>query len=104
MTPPNKKDDILLQVIKALESGNLRPTFHAQVRMKERNILFTDMEEAIYNASREDHKDEFDSKTEEWKYALRGLNNDGAKDIRVVVVFKDPATLVLTVIDLNKRG
>lgn len=104
MNEPNKREDILLAVIEALENGNLRPTTHVLERMEERKILFSDMAEAIYNASREESKDEFNANTGDWKYAIRGLNDDGVKDIRLIVVFKNPKTLILTVIDLNQRG
>lgn len=102
MSSPNKKEDILLAVINSVESGNLRLTFHVLQRMKERRILLSDVYDVIFNARREENKDEFNPFTGDWKYAIRGLNSDGDKDIRLILVFKDPATLILTVIDLNQ--
>ena len=96
-----KLEDVIVRAVRALESGTLKPTFHALQRMKERNILLSDLHEAIYNATREEHKDELNSQTGDWKYAIRGMNDDGNKDIRIVLVFKNPSTLILTVIDLN---
>ena len=61
----------------------------------------SDLYEAICNASREEHKDELNTQTGDWKYAIRGTNIDGDKDIRIIIVFKNPTTLILTVIDLN---
>lgn len=101
MRTPKKKEGILLAVIHALESDNLKLTFHVLQRMQERKILLSDLHEAIYSAIREEHKDEFNHQTGDWKYAIRGKNDEGDKDIRVIIVFKEPSTLILTVIDLN---
>ena len=96
-----KKEDVLVSAIRAMESGNLRMTFHATERMKERNILLSDLEEAIFNGRREEYKDEFNSRTGNWKYAIRGCNDDEDKELRIIVAFKDPLTMVITVIDLE---
>lgn len=101
MSIPTKKEGILQAVIHSLESDNLKLTFHVLQRMHERKILLSDLHEAIYSGIREEYKDEFNHQTGDWKYAIRGKNNDGDKDIRIIVVMKDPATLILTVIDLN---
>ena len=98
---PIKKNNILIKVIDALENEHLKPTMHALERMQERGILLSDVHEAIYCAKREEHKDEFNTRTGDWKYAIRGLNAEGSKDIRLIVVFVDPTTLILTVIDLE---
>ena len=97
-----KRDNVLLAVICSVETGNLKPTFHVLKRMQERKILLSDIHEAIFSARREEHKDEYDDVSGDWKYAIRGMNDDGNKDIRLIVVFKDPTTIVLTVINLNQ--
>ena len=102
MSYPIKRADVLLILLHAVETGNVKLTFHVLQRMQERRILLSDVFEAIYNARREESKDIFNIKTGDWKYAVRGYNEDGDKDIRIIFVFKDPATLILTVIDLNK--
>ena len=69
---------------------------------KERDIQFSDIEEAVYNAIREDSKDELTDDGTDWKYVIRGNNDNGDKDIRLVVVYlKDPKMLLITVIDKN---
>ncbi len=64
MGDPIKREDVLLAVIHALESENLKPTFHVLQRMQERKILLSDLHEAIYSAYREEHKDEFNATLE----------------------------------------
>lgn len=70
MSKPQKKEDVLLGLTSAVEGENLRPTFHALERMKERNIFLSDVYEAIYRTSREEYKDEFNAQTGDWKYAI----------------------------------
>lgn len=101
MDTVKKKEDVLLSAIRAIESGNLRMTFHAIERMKERNILLNEIEEAIFNGKREEHKDEFNPERGSWKYAIRGNTDDEDKELRIVIAFKDPLTMVITVIDLD---
>lgn len=71
--------------------------------MAKRDIQMSDIEEAIYNAQREVNKDELTKEKTDWKYAIRGMNNNGDKDLRIVVIFKDPRTIIVTAIDKNKR-
>lgn len=103
MSQPIKKESVLLDVIKATEVGQLIPSEHAQKQMKARDIDFSDIEEAVYKAQREDHKDQLTDDKQEWKYAIRGLNDKGDKDIRIVVVYlESPKMLIITAIDKNK--
>lgn len=102
MLIPMKREDVLLTVIKAMNEDHLKFSFHALVRMKERNILLSDVTESILNSIREEYKDDFNFQTGDWKYAIRGLNKDGSKDIRLAVTFKDPKTIIITVIDVSK--
>lgn len=103
MTQPIKKESVLLDVIKAVEDGQLIPSKHALEQMKARDIDFSDIEEVVYRAQREDHKDQLTDDKQEWKYAIRGLNDQGDKDIRIVVVYlESPKMLIITAIDKNK--
>ena len=98
---PIKRPSVIQELIGASENGRLRFSTHAQLRMKERNILISDLEEAIFNSKREDAKDSLNTTGTDWKYALRGFNDDNTKDLRIIVTFVDPNIVVITVIDLN---
>ena len=100
---PTKRDNVIADVIYSLERGHLVPTFHAQEQMKKRNILLSDIEEALYQAQREEAKDKPTDDGKAWKYALRGLNEAGDKDLRIIVVFANPKVLIITAIDKNKK-
>lgn len=98
-----KRANVIQDVIKASEAGTLVPTFHAEKQMETRDVQMSDIEEMLYRAQREDFKDSPTKDGKDWKYALRGLNDNGDKDIRIVVIFKDPDTVIVTVIDKNKK-
>jgi len=98
-----KRLDVIQAVIKALESGHLIPSFHAQEQMEKRDVQMSDIEEMIYRAQREETKDTLTKDKKDWKYALRGLNDSCEKDIRIIVVFNSPDTVIVTVIDKNKK-
>ncbi len=99
----DKRVNVIQDVIKALESGNLVPSNHAQEQMERRNVQMSDVEEMIYRAQREEAKDSLTKDKKDWKYSLRGLNDSGEKDIRIIVVFNAPDTVIVTVIDKNKK-
>lgn len=98
-----KRPNVIQDVIKAFESGNLVPSNHAQDQMVARDVQMSDVEEMIYRAQREEAKDSPTKDKKDWKYALRGLNDSGEKDIRIIVVFNDPDAVIVTVIDKNKK-
>ncbi|MEN0060401.1 MAG: DUF4258 domain-containing protein [Bdellovibrio sp.] len=98
-----KRANVIQDVIKASESGNLVPSFHAEQQMEKRDVQISDIEEMLYRAQREDDKDSPTKDGKGWKYALRGLNDNGDKDIRIIVAFNDPDTVIITVIDKNKK-
>ena len=98
-----KRPNVNLEVIKALETGYLIPSFHAQEQMKNRDILMSDLEEALYMASREESKDSPTTDGKAWKYSLRGLIDSGEKDLRIIVVFDDPKVVIVTAIDKNRK-
>lgn len=100
---PIKSESVIQDMIAAIESGLLIISDHAATRMKERNIDFSDVEEAAYRAIREDMKDSQTKDGLAWKYALRGFNDDGDKDIRLVVLYLEkPKMLLVTAIDKNE--
>ncbi|WP_374079875.1 DUF4258 domain-containing protein [Bdellovibrio bacteriovorus] len=98
-----KRSNVIQEVIEALESGQLIPSSHAQEQMQKRDIQMSDIEEMIYRARREEAKDSLTNDKKDWKYALRGLNDKGDKDLRIIVVFADPKTIIVTAIDKNKK-
>lgn len=98
-----KRPNVVQDVIEALESGNLIPSFHALEQMEKRDIQFSDIEEAIYKAHREESKDSLSKNGRNWKYSLRGKNKNDDKDLRIIVVFDDPDAIIVTAIDKNKK-
>jgi nitroreductase len=103
MSEPIKKSTVLQDLITAMEAGQLIPSKHALEQMKARDLDLSDIEEAAYRAYREAHKDQLTDDKQEWKYAIRGLNDLGDKDIRIVLVYlESPKMLIITAIDKNK--
>ncbi len=102
-----KKENVLQTVLEALEAGNLIFSFHAMEQMGAREVIYSDVQEALYNGQREEQKDDYrqnaKNKKWSWRYAIRGLNESKEKDLRVVVAIEDPKTIVVTVIDLNRK-
>ncbi|MFM6927223.1 MAG: DUF4258 domain-containing protein [Bdellovibrio sp.] len=98
-----KRPNVIQDVIAALESGQLIPSTHAQQQMEKRDIQMSDIEEAIYSAYREESKDSLTDDGKSWKYSLRGKNENGDKDIRIIIAFADPKTIIVTAIDKNKK-
>ncbi len=91
---PIKSESVIQDLILALELGTLMISNHAGLRMKERNIDFSDVEEAIFEARREEFKDELTLDGKAWKYAISG------RGIRLVVLYLEkPKMLLVTIID-----
>lgn len=102
MGEPKKSETVIQDCIKAHTLGVLILSTHAQEQMKVRDIDLSDIEEALYQAQREDNKDQL-TDDKEWKYAVRGKNDNGDKDIRIIVKYlPSPKMLVITAIDKNK--
>ncbi len=100
---PIKSESVVSDAIEAVELGQFIISDHAALRMKERNIDFSDVEEAVYRAKRDMAKDSLTSDGLAWKYALRGFNDNGIKDIRLIVLYlQKPKMLLVTVIDKNE--
>ena len=103
MSDPIKEEGVLQDVLNAVEKGFLIPSAHALEQMKDRDIDFSDIEEMVYRASREEFKDQKANDGRSWKYAIRGTNDNGDKDIRLVVKYiEKPKMLIITAIDKNK--
>ncbi|HXH76858.1 MAG TPA: DUF4258 domain-containing protein [Bacteriovoracaceae bacterium] len=67
MSEPIKKETVLQDLITATEAGQLIPSKHALEQMKARDIDLSDIEEAVYRAKREDHKDQVTDDKQNWK-------------------------------------
>jgi hypothetical protein len=103
MSEPIKKETVLQDLITAVETGQLIPSKHALEQMNARDIDLSDIEEAVYRAKREDHKDQLTNDGQDWKYAIRGLNDLGDKDLRIILAYlESPKMLIITAIDKNK--
>lgn len=98
-----KLPNVIQVVIAALERGNFFLSIHAQEQMVIRDVQMSDVEEMIYRAYREESKDSLTKDKKSWKYSLRGVNDDGDKDIRIIIVLNDGDAVVVTVIDKNKK-
>lgn len=97
-----KRPNVLAAVIAAHEKGQLIPSTHASEQMANRDVQMSDIEEMIYRAQREETKDSLSNDGKNWKYALRGPNDNGDKDIRIIVIFNNPDIVIVTVIDKNR--
>lgn len=101
---PIKKETVLIDVVNAVNEGKLIPSKHALEQMAERSIDLSDIEEAVFRARREEFKDQETEDGQDWKYAIRGNNEAGDKDIRIIVVYiPDSKMLIVTAIDKNIR-
>jgi hypothetical protein len=107
MMSVGKEENVIQNVLQALECGQLLLSFHAMEQMNAREVKFSDISEAIYRCSREEHKDVYHQNPSNmkwsWRYALRGRNDSGEKDLRVIVTLENPKTVIITVIDLERR-
>lgn len=91
--PITKRPNVIQDVIAAFEKGYLIPSLHAEKQMQARDVQMSDIEEMIYRAQREDHKDSLRNDGKDWKYCIRGLNNSEDKDIRIIVFLMIPTLL-----------
>ena len=98
---PTQRPNIIEDLTRALVTGRLIPTTHAQQRMVERNITMSDIEEAIAQCQREPIKDKLTIDGTDWIYHVRGKTNDLTKDLRIAFFFDDPRAIIVTVIDLE---
>lgn len=98
-----KRSNVLGDVRQAAMLGKLIPSPHAQQQMVKRDIQMSDIEEAISRAKLEKNKDSLTDDKKEWKYALRGKNDEGDKDLRIIIIFDNPNAIIVTAIDKNKK-
>lgn len=70
MMMEDKVDNVIHEVLEAIDQGQLLLSFHAMEQMELREVKFSDA---------------------------------GDKDLRIIIVFSNPKTVIVTVIDLNRR-
>ncbi len=103
MSKRTAKIEMVMEAVKAaLAGGTVRNSEHANARMKERNILGTEIIEVLQCGFHEKKKDEFNELQKVWNYAIRGKTSDG-RNIRVAIAIYAPDVLVVTTIDLDKE-
>jgi hypothetical protein len=98
---PPKIEKVMDAVTSALAAGAVRNSEHANARMKERDILTTEVVEVLGCGFHEKKKDEFNELQNTWNYSIRGKTFEG-RSIRVAVAIYAPDVLVLTTIDLDR--
>lgn len=99
MKPPKIND-----VMKLTRDCNLKRRYyftqHALQRMKERDILHTDLIQALGNGKHVANQDEFNEKRKAWNYRIEAKTFDG-KEIGVAVSFNSQKTMaIITVVNL----
>lgn len=99
---PSKNPDILSIARNAVADGSYTPVDHAKVRLNEREVTISELEQVINTGFREPKKDEFKKEHNSWNYAIRGKTVD-KRSLRIAVSL-DAQTdvLIITVIDLDK--
>ena len=87
-----------------LDSGRYLDTRHATERQQERDITRPEMIFVLRGGHHEKSKDRFDEQYNAWNYAVRGRTID-RKELRIVVSFEEATgMLIITAIDLRRRG
>jgi DUF917 family protein len=99
---PDKVKNILGIISKAVGLGRLTYSHHANVRMKEREIIKPEVVRVLTSGHHEAKKDQFREDFNSWDYAIKGKTVDG-RNLRIVVAFESPNVLVVTAIDLDKE-
>jgi hypothetical protein len=94
-----KTDDLLRKVRKHIQEGTYVVSAHALQRQNQRLIDVQDVLYVLNNGTREEEKDLFDVKRQDWKYAIRGKTNDKI-NLRVIISFKE-AMVIITVMRLK---
>jgi hypothetical protein len=95
--------DLMPRIHRCVEKGRYRQSIHALERLHERDIDFMDALYVLKNGYHEKPKTTFDEAFQNWKYAIRGKTLEGL-DVRVVVQFHEDLMIILTVIEVLRRG
>jgi len=81
--------------------GFVRIPQHCRDRMVERQISYLDILSVLRQGRREPRKDEWKPERSGWRYAYRGRDSFGIRELRVAVALDVSGAVVVTVIDLD---
>lgn len=88
--------DLQNRVRVAVETKKYLKTPHAELRMKERDLIDPELENILLNGRHTPSKDQWNEQWQSWRYAICGQVDD--RHIRVAVSF-EREMLIITVID-----
>ncbi len=102
-----KEINVLLTVHRLLHLKKVRFLSHANQRMRQRNIIFYEVLQALVNGKYIPAKDRFSFDYNLWQYCIEGKTRDGKK-LRIGISFEmrlktEELLLVITVIDLGRQ-
>ena len=96
-------EDLLKLVRECLAKGSERYSKHANDRLQSREVTRQEVRQVLTTGYHEKRKDVFDEQYGSWHYSIRGKSIDG-RSLRIVVSFDARNMIVITVIDLMKKG
>lgn len=102
---PLKLDDrdLLSLIRECIRQGRYFQSLHFIEKIEERNVNFLDALYVLQNGHHEKKKTCFHEISNKWRYAIRGKTTDTV-EIRVAITFDDNDMIIITVIDLLKKG
>jgi predicted transcriptional regulator len=99
---PEKDALVVAKVATFLIADQIQFPVHARQQMHIRDITRSDVLEVLSRGWREPRKDEWKEAFRQWRYAYRGHDDSGIKNLRVAVALEDSGVIVVTAIDLDK--
>ncbi len=101
---PPKISNLMDVIRECLDRHRYLDTRHATDRQLERSITRPEVIYVLRGGHHEKSKDRFDEQYAAWNYSVRGRTVD-RKEIRIIVSFDESTgMLIITAIDLRKRG
>jgi hypothetical protein len=100
---PEKILDLMNMICTCIEEGRYLDTRHAWERQDERRINRPEILYVLKHGHHEKNKDKFNEFYHSWDYSVRGKTVD-RRELRVIVSFDENGMLIITAIDLRKRG
>ena len=88
-----KTAELLRKIREHVQKGTYVITSHALERQNQRQIDLKHVLYVLKNGMREEEKDLFDVKKQEWKYAIRGKTIDQI-DLRIIVAFEEEMIII----------
>lgn len=101
---PPKIANLLDVIRECLDRGRYLDTRHATDRQLERDITRPEVVYVLRGGHHEKSKDRFDEQYGAWNYSVRGRTID-RREIRIIVSLEETTgMLIITAIDLRRRG